>query len=713
MQVPVFASLPVFACLAVTSSAMQMNGNPLSAVLGTLQDMSTRIEKDGVVDGKVYRKFFSWCNGTAEHTLRSIKLDEKRLAKLKAEIDRYLAEVELLGEKINEEAGAIAQSIHDAKVAKDERETQHADFVVAAKELEETIDTLSRAAETIERKMQKSPSFAQSLALSNMKDVLHTVDVIIDGTQFEGTDKAKLAALLQARDSDDDDLSAPATPSYSFKGGNILDVLEDLKDKADNQLYELRLGERQAETVYQRLLAGLDLQRKADENDLSNLKKDKSSAEEGAASSRKELKRTTASLDMENQAYQATRAQCMQTSSDHEQAVNSRTAELKVLAEGIEVLETMTSGAVEQTYSFFQEASVHRASGMALNEAGSQVLALVKRMATIHHSKELSQLASRINAVIRYSTGSSEDPFVNVKKLILELINKLEKQIRADSTEKAYCDEQQLETSNKEDELEDKVKAVTVQINEDSAKSAGFKAQIKEIQADLVELEKEQSGLEKVRKEERVAFSQTKKDLNQGLEGVRKAIQLLRDYYTSKDDDASVASNDVPEDASFMQKLQQPTPPDLTHHKASTEAENVIGVLEMCESDFATSLAKQQTEESDAENQFEKAMSEISLERAMKQQEITFKTAEYKKLDKQITQQASDRDTVTAEQAAVAEYASKVKERCVAKPSQFEQRSQRRKATITGLKEALEIIKREGSFIQRTSYVVRHKHFLA
>jgi len=67
---------------------------------------------------------------------------------------------------------------------------------------------------------------------------------------------------------------------------------------------------------------------------------------------------------------------------------------------------------------------------------------------------------------------------------------------------------------------------------------------------------------------------------------------------------------------------------------------------------------------------------------------VQYKVAEYKALDKSITEIASDLDTESEELQAVQEYLAKVQERCIAKPESYEARKERRDAEIKGLRDA-------------------------
>merc|ERR1712176_1445974 len=195
--------------------------------------------------------------------------------------------------------------------------------------------------------------------------------------------------------------------------------------------------------------------------------------------------------------------------------------------------------------------------------------------------------------------------------------------------------------------------------------------------------------------DENAAYVEAKADLELGLDSVRKALNVLRNYYGSA---SSAALLQDGTDLSTV--MRQPEAPEL-HTKATGAGQSIIGILEVVESDFANNLAKEETEEADAAAEYEKTTQENKVTATLKDQDVKYKTQEFVGLDKRIAELTADRESTDAELSAVNEYYAKIKDRCIAKPETYEERQRRRAAEIKGLKDALAILNDETAFVQR------------
>merc|ERR1719197_1876948 len=154
--------------------------------------------------------------------------------------------------------------------------------------------------------------------------------------------------------------------------------------------------------------------------------------------------------------------------------------------------------------------------------------------------------------------------------------------------------------------------------------------------------------------------------------------------------------------------MQQPPMPEK-HEAAGGAGSSIIGILEVCESDFAKNLAEKESSEADSEAAYQKITQENKVSKTLTDQDVKYKTAEHKSLDKAISEMTSDKETATTELDAVLEYYDKLKDRCIAKAETYEERKRRREAEIAGLKEALAILENETVFMQKTRLLGRRR----
>merc|ERR1719367_2689360 len=110
----------------------------------------------------------------------------------------------------------------------------------------EAIETLGRAIGILEKEMDKNPAFLAQIDTKSVSSALQGLTEILNAASFPGADQKRLVAFFQSRQQDDADalaLGAPSAAAYKTHSTNIFDVLEDLKEKAEGQLSDLRKAE--------------------------------------------------------------------------------------------------------------------------------------------------------------------------------------------------------------------------------------------------------------------------------------------------------------------------------------------------------------------------------------------------------------------------------------------------------------------------------------
>merc|ERR1719387_3084070 len=186
-----------------------------------------------------------------------------------------------------------------------------------------------------------------------------------------------------------------------------------------------------------------------------------------------------------------------------------------------------------------------------------------------------------------------------------------------------------------------------------ASQSAQLKDQVSAIQGDLAALAKAQADMDKLRSEESAAFTANKPEMEAGIEGLKQALKILRDYYAKE---------------------------EHGHAAAEGAGSSIIGLLEVAEGDFTTLLADMVATEEAAAATYTRETKENDIERATKEADVKYKTKEAKSLDLAVAEATSDRSGVQEELDAILEYSEQLNKQCVAKPETYEERVQRRTA---------------------------------
>jgi chromosome segregation ATPase len=652
--------------VAYAATASADEGSPIGKVIEMISDLQAKVIKEGEEVQKTYEEFSEWCEERSKEVMFEIKTGKGEVESLKATIEKEGANIQTQTSSIEELAGEIATDEADLAAATKIREKENADFTAQEKDLVETIDTLERAIGIIEKEMNGGASMMQ---LKQSNNVVQALSAMVSAEALSSADGKKLTALLQSS-SDDDDSGAPAAAAYESSSGGVVGVLNDLLEKANSELEGARATESAALQNYEMLKGSLTDQIKFATKEKDEAAKSKAESEEGKATAEGDLKVTTADLEEDLSTLGSLHHDCMTKANEFEAETNSRGEELKALATAKKIIIEATS--LAQT-SFLQISS---SSDLVTFEAVRFIRDLGKKQ----HSTSLAQLASRMASTIRFGGSNKDDIFGKIKGLITDMITKLETEAEEAATEKAFCDKELSETNAKKDDKTDEIEKLTAKIDKMTGKSKILKGEISTLQEELGALTKSQAEMDRIRQEEKTLFEANEAELSKGLAGIQKALKVLNDYY-------SKAS---------------------AHGSAGGSSTGIIGLLEVCESDFSKELAEITEAEETAVHAYEQETKENEITKVTKEQDVKFKTKESAGLDKGVSEYTSDRAGVETELGAVNEYLKELEGRCVAKAESYGDRKARREAEIAGLKEAQQILENETALLQTKS-----KHFMS
>jgi len=323
-------------------------------------------------------------------------------------------------------------------------------------------------------------------------------------------------------------------------------------------------------------------------------------------------------------------------------------------------------------------------------------LALLHSTAQKSHSHALERLVVEIKAHL-------SGPFDSVNNMIEKMIFRLMDEQRREDEHKIWCDSELHKTEAMKQDKQERLRLTQAQIKSETAAMARLAQEIVDDEQMINEIYVFVKNATEIRQAGKTESELAIKDAEIAQRALGNAIAVLRAFYEN--------------DGRTEEKLQEhplPESPgtwDSTYtgvKDATKQPTGIISVLEVVESDFATSLAKEETQEADAAAEYQKVTQANKINKASMEQSVKYKLQEATSLDKDVNELASDKGSTADELAAVSEYYGKLRERCVAKPETYESRKQRRDAEIAGLKEALSILE-QTSLVQRAGVHVRHQ----
>merc|ERR1719263_1258676 len=227
----------------------------------------------------------------------------------------------------------------------------------------------------------------------------------------------------------------------------------------------------------------------------------------------------------------------------------------------------------------------------------------------------------------------------------------------------------------------------TAVITQSNAKIAKLKEEISELLQEIADLNKGLSEATTLRAEENADNTKTLADATQGLDGVKQAIKILKDFYEGAGFIQYTPPN-AGADGKTVGDLAPDTGFDSDYSGNQDAASGIMGMLEVIKSDFERTIETVQTDESDAEEAFSQYKSDTESDIEEKEA-LTNTTEGLKSEQKGILADKKDdlKDHTMLKEEALTKL-RKLKPACVDTGSDYAETVARREQEIESLKNA-------------------------
>merc|ERR1719331_3658096 len=200
-----------------------------------------------------------------------------------------------------------------------------------------------------------------------------------------------------------------------------------------------------------------------------------------------------------------------------------------------------------------------------------------------------------------------------------------------------------------------------------------LKVQIKTTQENMAAMDQAEAEATALRQKEHEEYLKASSDYKTSADAVANAIQVLQQYYSQ---------------GSFAQVSQAP---EFGSAKSDISTQ-ILGMLEVAESDFTRLMAESEADEKSAQAAFDKLSQENAVARAANTEEVKGNENEVKRTEMSLLNYKEDHETTAKELDAVLKYLDELKPQCETKVMTYAERKAAREDEIAGLKEALEIL---------------------
>jgi len=244
--------------------------------------------------------------------------------------------------------------------------------------------------------------------------------------------------------------------------------------------------------------------------------------------------------------------------------------------------------------------------------ANALVLERVRSFLEDAGTKMKSDMLSTLAVQVQIGNKRGDkDHFVKVRGLIKDLMAKLEADAENEATSKSFCDQNMAETLSGRDDSQAEVEKGGAAMAKLTSLRAQLRQQIQDTTKAIAEDTKGLAEATELRSEDKKNNKKTMDDAKAATDGIEKAMTVLENYYSPALMQTQ-ARRAVP-GADRSGKTVANSSPEVAqdeYHGAQDSSKGIIGMLQVCQSDFQKAFDDTKKEEENAVAEFETYKSE-------------------------------------------------------------------------------------------------------
>jgi len=673
----------------------------VQSVINLLEKLEKQTMEEGKEEAAAYDKFACWCKENADEKLYSITKANEKISLLTAQIKTFTGDITSLGQDIS----SLNTDIDDLKTtcenAQKARDKEFNAYAVQRDDMQGAINGCGAAIEMLKGGQAPGALIQEKISDSVLKAVASTKHTLMLSDH--------VASLMQLGED-------PA--GFKFHSGEIIELMVNTLKQFKNNKNDLDAEESEKKHTFDMAQGARFNQIKALEANLAESESESAEKETAKAKAEADKTKTTETKDEDNAFLNDLTSQCEAKATAWDARSKTRSAELAAIAAATDTLKgevatvammktgdkmdkkqmgLVTKHAQKHEMTIDEQEEADAAAddedidGFLQEDSDVSFLQKPKsaflqsraqRKVILH--KMMGYLQKQAKSLKSDTLGSlmiqmKEDHFVKVRGMIKDMISKLEADAAAEGDQKAWCDTEMEKATSSRDENIGNIEGDLAAKSKAESNIAKLEEEVQALMEEISELQKALGEATELRNKEKAENTKALADATGGLEGTKKAMKILKDFYDNAFIQIGKASADQPETFSG----------DFAGNQGA--ASGIIGQLDVIKSDFEAVIDKTKTEEDDAESQYDTYKSETETDVGDKESSIKDKSTEIKDNKVKLSDATEDLKEHTTLKEDALEELGKLKPACVDTGSDYEEKVARREQEIESLKNAYTI----------------------
>jgi len=708
MKSPMLVAL-AFLC-ATVPGVQADSAHPVDSVIKLLKELWNKVEIEGETETKTWMKFKKWCTDSSDTLKDAVQSSTDDIDTLTDSVaskdkERIATEenIEFLEDEIAKYEAEETQAAKDRKDANTLYKAADKDFADTIKAVDEAVKALRTSKKAALVQFLKPEDSRQAEALRQLIQQPLVLEQLSDEQRESLTaavfgDKPVTEADILAKEK-----YAKTGQTYTFKSGNVIELLDSLKTHFEDSKAQATNAETAAANDYEvakdsrkAAVAAAEKSKDGKTTLLGKVKGDLNTA-------RSDLKDEQDELEADSKTLKNTETTCALKASQFADRTKLRKHEMEAMKAAIQILGEVTGVRTSAPKNPSLPTSPVKLLLLQVDDPKMKAVNLLKQEASVSHSKELSRFADELAAKI-------DGPFDAVNQMVQKMIFRLMDEQKKEDEHKKWCDQELAISEASEKDKDAKEKSLAADIKDAKAHSDELVIKIKDLDAKVAKLVEFMGEATEVRAEGKKENQLAIKDAEAAQAAIAKATAVMETYY--KDSGAIKKEEwEFLQDPNAVKLPKQPSSWGSSYtgvadpEKADT---GIVAVLKATAADFSKMEADARAQEVTDQEQFDKDMSAAAIDKAKNQKESEMKTDEKKRTNDKVTSLEKKQKHTASELAAVKQYLKDLKPACVNGDSSYEDRKAARDKETEALRKAQGIL--EDAFKEKSMLQTITKH---